>query len=64
MNFQSFVNDIQQNQWPVYGVEVYQDGELIRWYGDTSEHRYPIYSATKTITAIAAGMAVDEGKLD
>jgi len=64
MNFQAFVNDIQQNQWPVYGVEVYQDGELIRWYGDTSEHRYPIYSATKTITAIAAGMAVDEGKLD
>lgn len=27
------------------------------------EHRHPIYSATKTITSIAAGMAVDEGKL-
>lgn len=64
MNFQSFVDDIQKNQWEVYGAEVYQDGQLIHRYGDTTDHRYPIYSATKTITAITFGMAADEGKLD
>lgn len=47
----------------MFGVEVYSDGKLIHQYADTTEHRYPIYSATKTITSIAVGMAVDEGKL-
>lgn len=64
MNFSAFAEDIEKNQWNVFGVEVYQDGKLIHQYGDTTEKRHPIYSATKAITAIAAGMAVDEGKLD
>ena len=64
MNFEAFVNDIKLNNWNVYGVEVYKDGELIHSYGDTTKNHYPIYSATKTITSIAVGMAVDEGKLD
>ena len=64
MNFNAFVNAIEQNQWNVFGVEVYMDGKRIHQYGDTTEHRYPIYSATKTITSIAVGMAIDEGKLD
>lgn len=64
MNFNAFVNDIINNQWKVFGVEVYVDGNLTYQYGDTTEHRYPIYSATKTITSIAVGMAIDEGKLD
>ena len=64
MNFEAFVNDIQNNNWNVYGVEVYKDGELIHSYGDTTKNHSPIYSATKTITSIAVGMAVDEGKLD
>ena len=64
MNFNAFVNDIEENQWSVFGAEVYVDGKLVHQYGDTTTHRYPIYSATKTITSIAVGMAIDEGKLD
>lgn len=64
MNFRAFVDEIQHNQWNVYGVEVYQNGKLIHCYGDTEQTRYPIYSATKTITSLAAGIAADEGKLD
>ena len=62
MNFNAFIEDIKKNHWNVFGVEVYQDGKLAHQYGDTWT-RYPIYSATKTITSIAVGMAVDEGKL-
>lgn len=64
MNFKAFAEDIEKNHWNVFGVEVYQDGRLIHQYGDTTEKRHPIYSATKAITAIAVGLAVDEGKLD
>ena len=64
MNFNAFVNDIEENKWNVFGAEVYVDGKLVHQYGDTTTHRYPIYSATKTITSIAVGMAIDEGKLD
>lgn len=64
MNFDSFVNDIQKNDWNVFGVEVYRRGQLLHSYGDTTTTRYPIYSATKAITSIAVGFAVDEGKMD
>lgn len=64
INFEAFVEDIRTNKWNVYGVEVYYDGKLIHSYGDTVKTRYPIYSATKTITSIAVGLAVDEGKMD
>lgn len=64
MNFNAFVEDIEKNQWNVYGGEVYTEGKLLHQYGDTTKHRYEIFSATKTITSIAVGMAVDEGKLD
>lgn len=64
MNFGKFVEDIKKNNWNVFGVEVYVDGKLSHSYGDTTDTRYPIYSATKTITSIAIGMAVDEGKVD
>lgn len=63
MNFRAFAEDIGRNQWPVYGAEVYEDGRLVHQYGDTAQ-RHPIYSATKTITSLAVGMAADDGKLD
>ena len=63
MQFQSFVDDIQKNKWQVFGAEVYEGGRLIHQYGDTMQ-RHPIYSATKTITSLAVGMAADDGKLD
>ena len=64
MNFNAFMNDIEKNQWKVHGVEVYQEGQLIHSWGNTCETKFPIYSATKTVTSIAVGMAYDEGKMD
>lgn len=64
MNFDAFVKDIQQNQWNVFGVEVYESGRLSHEYGNTRESKFPIYSATKTITSIAAGIAQDQGKFE
>lgn len=64
MDFDAFVEDIKKNDWNVFGVEVYKRGHLIHSYGDTTTTRYPIYSATKAITSIAVGLAVDERKMD
>lgn len=61
MSFESFIQDIQQNNWNVYGVEVYENGILTHSYGDTDEHLHGIYSATKTILSIAVGIAWDRG---
>ena len=63
MNFDAFVRDITSNKWNVYGAEVYEDGSLTHSFGDT-QGIHEIYSATKAITSIAAGIAYDEGKLD
>lgn len=63
MDFSAFINDIQNGRWNVYGAEVYEDGRLIHKYKDTCQTKYPIYSATKTILSIAAGIAYDQGKL-
>ena len=64
MDFRAFVRDIEKNQWKVHGVEVYKEGQLLHSWGDTCETRFPIYSATKTVTSIAVGLAFDEGKID
>jgi predicted nucleotidyltransferase len=56
MDFKTFVKDIIDNKLNVYGVEVYENGILT--------HSYELYSATKTITSIAAGIAYDEGRID
>jgi len=60
--FEALVNTIEQNRWPVYGLELRKHGELLHSYGDTKETRYPIYSATKSFVSTAAGLAVKEGK--
>lgn len=64
MDFEGFITDIQTNKWNVFGVEVYENGRLVHKYGDTDKSRFPIYSATKTITSIAAGIASDQGKFE
>lgn len=63
MDFNAFVNDIQNNRWKVFGAEVYEGGQLVHKYGDTDKSKFPIYSATKTIISIAAGMACNQGKI-
>ncbi len=64
MNFDSFVEDIQKNNWQVYGVEVYEDRILTHTYGDTKEKLHDIYSATKAVLSIAVGIASDEKLFD
>lgn len=64
MDFGAFVSDIVTNRWNVFGAEVWQDGQLLHAFGDTQTNRHNTYSVTKSITAIAAGMAWDEGRID
>ena len=64
MNFDAFIHDIVDNQWNVHGVEVYREGKLTYYYGDTRNTKHPIYSATKSILSIAVGIAGDQGKID
>lgn len=64
MDFEAFKRDIIKNGWNVFGVEVYEHGQLIHQYGDTVKSKFPIYSATKTIISIATGIACDEGKFN
>ncbi len=64
MDFDAFVQDIENNQWQVYGAEVYCGGQLSHSFGDTRATKYPIYSATKSILSVAVGVAMDQGKID
>ena len=64
MNFNNFIQEIEQNHWNVYGVEVYENGVLTHTSGDTEENLHGIYSATKTILSIAVGIAWDRGLID
>ena len=64
MNFDAFVKDIEDNKWNVFGVEVYEKGELTHCYGDTTENLHELYSATKTVLSIAVGIVYDMGLID
>ncbi|MBQ7848233.1 MAG: serine hydrolase [Clostridia bacterium] len=64
MSFSAFIRDIEQNHWNIFGVEVYRDSQLLHRWGDTNDHRHNTYSVTKSVTAIAAGMARDDGLFD
>jgi len=63
MNFDAFIQDIKNNNWTVYGVEVYEDKKLTHSFGNTFE-LHEIYSSTKTILSIALGIAYDEGLIN
>ncbi len=64
MNFQGFVDVVKKNNWEFYGIEVFRNGRNIEIYSENPIQRKPIYSATKSITSLAVGMARDEGKFD
>ncbi len=63
MNFDAFIQDIKNNNWTVYGSEVYEDKKLTHNFGDT-DGLHEIYSSTKTILSIALGIAYDEGLIN
>ncbi len=64
MDFQAFIDTVKQNNWEFYGIEVFQSGQIIEQFHENPITRHPIYSATKSITSLAVGMAMDEGKFD
>ena len=47
-----------------FGAEVRRNGEVTECWEQTPGRRYPVYSATKSFTSTAVGLAVDEGKMD
>ncbi len=63
-DFSGFVEEIHENGWQVYGLELWQDGKLEAAYGDTQNTRYPIYSVTKSMVSIAVGMASSDSLLN
>lgn len=61
--YTKLIEQIQANGYPVYGIEIYKDGETVCKHHFAPDIRYPIYSATKAFTATAVGLAAAEGKL-
>lgn len=55
--------EIQNLQLDVYGIEIHKNNELIYKKFFAEDIRYPIYSATKTITSAAFGIAKSERKI-
>jgi len=64
MDFEAFIQELERQQLRVHGIAVYEDGTLTHQFGDIRNKRYPIYSATKTILALAVGIASDRGLID
>lgn len=64
MDFDAFWADIKQNGWNVFGAEAYEDGALVDARGDTEENLHEIYSVTKSVLSVAAGIAWDRGLID
>ncbi len=64
MSFQGFVDVIKEKNLEVYGVQVFHKGEIVESWMEEPLLRHPIYSATKSITSLAVGMARDDRKFD
>ena len=60
---QAFLTRCRLHKWPVYGVTVWQGNACLETWEAGPGRRYPVYSATKSFTATAVGMALQEGIL-
>lgn len=60
---QELIKLISERQLQVYGIRVIQGGRLIGSYDFAPYERYPIYSATKSFTSTAVGLAMEESNL-
>ena len=58
---QELRNLFESGRYAVYGLLVQEEGETVLALGDCIA-RHPVYSATKSFTATAAGMLQDAGK--
>ena len=64
MDFEAFTKEITQNNWRVYGAEVYRHGRLLHRWGDCTAGLHPLYSVTKSVLSLAVGIAEGEGEID
>ena len=55
--------EIEKYSLEVHGIEIHKNDQLIYSKFFDEDKRYPIYSATKTITSAAFGIAQEEGKI-
>ncbi|MBQ8961813.1 MAG: serine hydrolase [Ruminococcus sp.] len=55
---------VSDERLDLYGIEVLREGRLLFREMLSPDVRYPAYSATKTVTASAVGLACDEGRFD
>lgn len=61
--FSKLIKNIENSKLNVHGIEIFHNSDIIfrrMWHDDI---RYPIYSATKSFTATAVGIAEDEGRI-
>ena len=63
MNLKPFIDSIEKQNLNVEGVIVYKKGMEESRYRWTQEIRRNVFSVSKSFTAIAIGMAIEEGKL-
>lgn len=62
--FESIIKNIEQHGLNVHGIELSVNGQTIFRHMFHADVRYPVYSCTKTVTALAVGIAVSEGSFD
>ena len=60
--FSCMLDEIEAAALKVHGIEVYHGGEVLR-HMFSADIRYPIYSATKTVTSLAVCFALAEGRI-
>ncbi|MDR2068724.1 MAG: beta-lactamase family protein [Spirochaetaceae bacterium] len=63
MRIEPYVDAVNRQSLKVEGILVLQHGEEIARYRWVPETPRPVYSVSKSFTSLAAGMAIDEGKL-
>lgn len=60
--YEKMTERLQEEKFCIYGLEIRRNGEKIFSWHPAPDIRYPIYSATKSVTSLAVGFAVSEGR--
>lgn len=60
---EKFLDAAKQEGLQPFAIEVCKEDEVIERWEQEAGRRYPVYSATKSFTSTAVGLAVDEGKI-
>lgn len=61
--YQDLAEEIVKRDLKIYGMEVFADGKVVYSRQFAPDVRYPIYSAVKSFTSTAVGLAAQQGKL-